>query len=158
MINKKKLIELFEDRLPHSTYEEEYVLGNYFPCIAFTSNLVDIIKKNPSDYVADDYGMFKTSYGDCRMAIIQKYDMYFITFNSIEIPISFPEFKKLKKLFSFFKEEQLKYNNAIKNIQDKKLLDKVFCVKSKKETRNILTEKINDNMLPGKCQTKTYEY
>lgn len=150
MINKKKLIDLFEDRVPHARYEEEYVGGNYYPCIVFDSHLTDRVNEKTSD--AKELGIFKAiHYDDCRMAIFQKKDIYFITFNSVEMVISFPEFKRLKKLFLKFKDEQLKYNKIVKNIQDNKLLDKVFHAKSKKETRSIVIEKIT-------TQVKNYEH
>lgn len=150
MINKKKLIDLFEDRVPHSRYEEEYVGGNYFPCILFNSKMTDRIKETPSEAV--EIGIFKSShYDDCRMAIFQKNDIYFITFNSVEMDITFHEFKRLKKLFLKFKEEHLNHSKLIKNIQDAKLLDKVFHAKSKKETRIIVIEKV-------KIKNVEYEY
>lgn len=150
MINKKKLIELFEDRVSHSTYEEEYIEGNYFPKIIFSSTLED--RKRTSLSEIEERSMFKvSSYSDCMMAIYRKNDMYFISFNSIETPITFPEFRRLKKIFLNFKEEHLQYCKNVKNILDTQLLNKVFKVKSKKETRIIVIEKV-------KVKNVEYEY
>lgn len=151
MINKKKLIELFEDRVSHSDYEEEYVGGNYYPKITFSSNLEDRRRKKLSE-IEEDISIFKSSnYSDCNMAIYYKNDIYFISFNSIETPITFPEFRRLKKLFSNFKEEHVQYRKNVKNIKDTQLLNKVFNVKSKKETRIIVIEKVSEKV-------KHYEY
>jgi hypothetical protein len=132
MLNKKILIELFETHVETSnSFEEEYVEGEYFPCIKFNTD-----SNGPA-------GIFKTSYSDCKMFIWREKDKddFFISFNSLSVKISFSEYKRLKGLF--IKKQKL-FSKHLKKSQerkDKELLNKVFANKNSKERRKTLFEK-----------------
>lgn len=154
MINKKGLIELFENRLEHSNFEIKHIDNVGYPCITFSSELYDsngwkTHKINENGYIPKS----TSGYGDCEMSIFFKNDTYYISFNTIKTKITFSEFKRLKNMFENIKGQKSNVFKKLEEKRDEKLLNLVFSNKAKKEKRNILVEKAEI----GVMYTKEYE-
>ncbi|HUS50641.1 MAG TPA: hypothetical protein VMZ91_10780 [Candidatus Paceibacterota bacterium] len=133
MVSKKSLIELFESKLPESDIKEIYAKGFYFKGLEFYSNQ------------KSDNSLFRVQ-GDCRMALVDVEDIFYLTFNSIKVKITEKDYSHLKEMM---RAKEMRDNIEIAKKtkeKDRKLLDSVFSEKNKKETRKTIIEKnTNEN-------------
>jgi len=130
MVSKKALIELFESELQGGDVKEIYSKGFYYKGLQFYS-----VQSERAQLI-----MFE---GDCKMALIDIEDIFYLTFNSIKVKITESDFLYLKEILR--KKEISDTLAASKKTKerDMKLLNAVFSEKNKKETRKTVIEKTN---------------
>jgi len=129
MVSKKALIELFESELQGGEVKEIYSKGYYYRGLQFFSK--------------EDSSTMLRFEGDCKMALIDIEDVFYLTFNSIKVKITESDFLYLKELL---KKKEISDNIAASKKtkeRDMKLLNAVFSEKNKKETRKTVIEKTN---------------